>query len=92
MSKFGSFGKRYQVKAFAKGYQAGLEAIFALGVAAGLGAWADSRYDTAPILLLAGMAVGFGSCVLRLLRYQRTQESAAAEVGAKEDRREEEAR
>ncbi len=86
MSKFGRFAKRYQVKSFARGYQAGLEAIFALGVSAGLGAWADSRYDTAPIFLLAGMAVGFGACVLRLVRYQRAEESAAADAAAAERR------
>ena len=62
---------RYQVKAFARGYQAGLEAIFALVIAAGIGFWIDTRTETMPLFLLVGMALGFGACVLRLLRYQR---------------------
>jgi F0F1-type ATP synthase assembly protein I len=77
----GKLVKRFQVKGFASGYQAGLEAIFALIVAAGLGGWVDSRYETAPAFLLVGMAVGFGSCVLRLLRYQRRQQEAREASG-----------
>ncbi len=67
----GPLVKRYRVKAFARSYQAGLEAVFALAVAVGIGFWVDTRYDTLPVFLLAGSAVGFGACVLRLLRHQR---------------------
>ena len=67
----GPLVKRYRVKAFARSYQAGLEAIFALALAVGIGFWVDTRYDTLPVFLLAGTAVGFGACVLRLLRHQR---------------------
>lgn len=77
----GKLVKRFRVRSFASGYQAGLEAIFALIVAAGVGGWVDSRYETAPVFLLVGMAVGFGSVVLRLLRYQRQQEQAQEAQG-----------
>ena len=63
--------ERYRVKTFARGYQAGLEAVFALAIAVGLGFWVDTHYETAPVFLMAGTAVGFGACVLRLLRHQR---------------------
>jgi F0F1-type ATP synthase assembly protein I len=63
--------QRYRVKAFAAGYQAGLEAIFALAIAVGVGFWVDTRYETQPVFLMVGTAVGLSACVLRLLRYQR---------------------
>jgi F0F1-type ATP synthase assembly protein I len=85
MSKVGRFARRYRVKSFAQGYQAGIEAILALGVAAGVGAWADSHYGTAPVFLLVGMALGFGACILRLLRYQRVQAEEAAREKESDD-------
>jgi F0F1-type ATP synthase assembly protein I len=71
------FLKRYQTRAFARGYQAGLEAVVALAVAGAVGAWIDSRQGTAPVFLLVGIAVGFGACTLRLVRYQREQQRRA---------------
>jgi len=64
-------------KGFATRYQVGLEAVGALAVATLAGAWADARFGTAPWLLIAGSAVGFGSCVLRIWRFQRAQEEAS---------------
>ena len=52
-------------------YQGGSEAVFAILIAAGIGYWLDSRFDTAPILLLIGLAVGFASFTLRLVRLGR---------------------
>jgi F0F1-type ATP synthase assembly protein I len=77
----GRLVQRYRVKAFARSYQAGLEAIFALALAVGIGFWVDSRYDTLPVFLLAGTAVGFGACVLRLLRHQRELDKRGGEIG-----------
>jgi F0F1-type ATP synthase assembly protein I len=85
MSKVGRFARRYRVKSFAQGYQAGIEAVFALAMSAGVGAWADSHYDTGPVFLLVGMAVGFGACILRLLRYQRAQAEEAAREKESDD-------
>ena len=71
--------KRYRVKAFARGYQAGLEVIFALALAIGLGFLVDRHYETQPVFLMVGSALGFGACVLRLLRYQRALDERRGE-------------
>jgi F0F1-type ATP synthase assembly protein I len=49
-------------------YQAAAEAVFAILVAAGVGYWVDQRFDTTPRYLLIGMAVGFASFAMRLVR------------------------
>lgn len=77
--------RRYQTRAFARGYQAGLEAVIALAVAGAVGAWIDSRQGTAPVFLLVGMAIGFAACVLRLLSYQRGQQHRGVGPGQEED-------
>jgi F0F1-type ATP synthase assembly protein I len=60
-------------------YQAAAEAVFAILIAAGIGYWVDQRFDTTPRYLLIGMAVGFASFVMRLVRlgkrmHERTRE------------------
>ena len=52
-------------------YQGALEAVLAIGVAAGIGAWVDHRWATSPRGLIAGTIVGFGSFVLRLYQMRR---------------------
>jgi F0F1-type ATP synthase assembly protein I len=59
----GGFGRRG-----AKAYQAALEAVFSIPIAAGLGYWADRHLGTDPILLLVGMALGFTTFVVRIVR------------------------
>ena len=49
-------------------YQGAFEAVVAILIAAGIGIWIDGRYDTSPYGLLGGLAVGFSSFVLRLVR------------------------
>ena len=46
-------------------YQAAAESVLAVPVAAGIGYWADGRFDTSPWLLLLGVVFGFGAFVLR---------------------------
>ncbi len=75
----GRLVERYRMKTFARGYQAGLEAIFALAVAVGIGFWVDTRYETQPVFMMVGTAVGFGACVLRLMRYQRAHDESERE-------------
>jgi F0F1-type ATP synthase assembly protein I len=66
-------------------YQGGSEAVFAILIAAGIGYWLDSRFETAPIFLLIGLAVGFASFTLRLVRLgremQRKIRNEAEETG-----------
>jgi F0F1-type ATP synthase assembly protein I len=52
-------------------YQGAFEAVFALLIAAGFGYWLDGYFDTAPVLLLIGIALGFASFTLRLIRLGR---------------------
>ena len=52
-------------------YQGAFEAVLAIPIAIGGGYWLDGRFDTSPILLLVGAAVGFGAFVLRLVRLGR---------------------
>ena len=56
-------------------YQGALEAVLAIPIAIGGGYWLDGRFDTSPILLLLGAAIGFGAFVLRLLRLGRQLQS-----------------
>ena len=55
-------------------YEAALEVALAPALAIGLGAWADSRWETSPLLLLAGTVLGFGASGLRVVRYLRSLE------------------
>jgi F0F1-type ATP synthase assembly protein I len=52
-------------------YQGAFEAVFAILIAAGVGLWIDTRYETSPWGLLVGTGVGFASFVLRLLKLGR---------------------
>jgi len=52
-------------------YQGAFEAVFALLIMAGFGYWLDGYFDTAPVLLLIGIALGFASFTLRLIRLGR---------------------
>lgn len=70
----GGFGRRG-----AKAYQAALEAVFAIPIAGGLGYWADTRFGTAPILLLVGLALGFATFVVRLVRMRKLVEEQSKE-------------
>lgn len=40
-------------------------------VGAGFGYWVDSRWDTTPVGVIAGVVIGFAAMVLRLLRLGR---------------------
>ncbi len=51
-----------------RAYQGAFEAVFAILIAAGIGLWVDSRFETSPWGLAIGTILGFGSFVLRLLR------------------------
>ena len=70
----GGFGRRG-----AKVYQGALEAVFAIPIAGGLGYWADTRFGTAPILLLVGLALGFVTFVVRLARMRKLVEEQSEE-------------
>jgi F0F1-type ATP synthase assembly protein I len=51
-----------------RAYQAAFEATIAVVVAGAAGGFADQRFGTAPMFLIAGVLLGFGTFVLRLVR------------------------
>lgn len=65
----------------AAAYQGAAEAVFAILIGGGIGYWADARFDTGPRYLLVGIAVGFCSFVLRLVRLGRRLQQIDEEPG-----------
>ena len=64
-------GRRIQARRQNLAYQGAFEATVAILICAGFGYWLDGRFDTSPLWLLVGVALGFASFVLRLLRLGR---------------------
>jgi F0F1-type ATP synthase assembly protein I len=65
----------------ARAYQAALEAVFAIPVAGGLGYWADTRFETEPVLLLVGLGLGFVTFVMRIVRMRKLVEAGDDDQG-----------
>jgi len=68
-------------------YQGAFESVFAILIGAGLGYWADARFETAPWGLMTGLLLGFSAFVLRLMRLARQLQEIAehGEQGSGED-------
>lgn len=62
-----------------KAYSSAMEAVFALPIAMGIGWWADTKLDTSPWLLFLGLAFGFATFVMRLMRMRHLVEEASEE-------------
>lgn len=60
--------KRAAAAAGSEAYQGAFEAIGSVLIAGAFGYWVDYRWDTGPVGLLVGTAVGFAAMVLRLVR------------------------
>ena len=78
--------KEIRERRHGRAYQGAFESVFAILVAAGIGYWADDRFGTAPRYLLIGIAIGFCSFVLRLLRLGRELHRANGAGDADADR------
>jgi len=78
--------KRAAAAAGSEAYQGAFEAIGSVLIAGAFGYWVDYRWDTTPIGLLVGTAVGFAAMVLRLVRLGRQihpdTDSEESDVGA----------
>ncbi len=59
-------------------YQGALEAVLAIVITAGVGAWADQRFGTEPRWLILGTCLGFAAFVLRLFRMRKLFEDASS--------------
>ena len=82
----GKGGSRRLGRRQAKAYQWALESAFSILIGAGVGYWADSRFDTSPTFLLLGLAVGFGAFVRGLLRIRKLVEEEAGAAPPGDDR------
>lgn len=60
-------------------YQGAFEAVGAILVTTLFGYWLDGYFDTSPVLLLVGIAIGFASFTVRLVRLGRWIEEQGAE-------------
>ena len=66
-------------------YQGAFEAVAAIPIAAGIGYWIDTSYETSPYGLLLGTVVGFSAFVLRLIRLGRQLEKLGDPALAQEE-------
>jgi F0F1-type ATP synthase assembly protein I len=49
-------------------YQGALEAVLSIPIGAGIGYFCDRKFESEPVGLLVGLALGFGAFVLRIFR------------------------
>ena len=56
------------IKRGMKAYQGALEAVLSIPIGMGLGYLADRQFGTGPIFFLLGLAAGFASFVIRMIR------------------------
>ena len=54
-----------------RAFELGLEVSLAVVLGMGLGYYADGRFGSAPVFLLVGLALGFGTAILSLYRFAR---------------------
>jgi len=62
-------------------YQGAFEAVIAILVSALFGYWLDGYFDTAPVFLLIGFAIGFASFTVRLVRLGRWVQEQGSQSG-----------
>lgn len=62
-----------------RAYQSAMEAVFAIPIAMLIGWWVDSKLDTSPWLLMIGLAFGFTTFVMRLMKMRKLVEAASEE-------------
>lgn len=77
----GNDERKFETRRQGAVYQGAFEAVIALLVAALFGYWLDGRFGTAPVLLLVGIAIGFTSFTVRLIRLGRWVREAGPDAG-----------
>ena len=73
--------KRAAASAGSSAYQGVFEAVGSILIACAAGFWIDRRFETAPVGVLVGAAVGFGAFVLRLVRLGKELHPDAGTAG-----------
>lgn len=71
IERFGESRARRASQGWGQAYQGAMEATVALAISVGIGMWIDSKLGSSPVGLLVGLAIGFGSFVLRLWRLMK---------------------
>ena len=66
--------KQGLTRAQAATYQGAFEAVLSVPIGSGLGYWFDRTFETAPVGLAVGTAIGFAALVLRLVRMRPTEQ------------------
>lgn len=69
--------KRHNARRQAVAYQGAFESVFAIGIGAGFGYFADKQFETSPWGVLVGVFFGFSAFILRLVRLARQLEEIA---------------
>ena len=69
--------RRRQARRQALAYQGAFESVFAIGIGAGFGYFADKQFETSPWGVLVGVLLGFGAFILRLVRMARQLDALA---------------
>jgi F0F1-type ATP synthase assembly protein I len=75
---------RYKTGMGAK-YQGAMEAVLAIPIGAGFGHLADRQWESAPIGLLIGLALGFGAFILRLVRMRPSDSETSDSSSGKDE-------
>jgi F0F1-type ATP synthase assembly protein I len=60
-------------------YEGGLQAALSVVISMGIGFWADDYFDSSPVGLFVGLAVGFGAFTLRIWQLMK---QGSAEQGS----------
>jgi len=66
-------------------YQGALEAAVAVVISVVIGIWVDDAFETSPVGLFAGLAVGLGAFIVRLLRLLQASAENPKPEDPKED-------
>lgn len=67
------------------GYQGAVEAAVAVVVSIGIGIWVDDAFETSPVGLFTGLAIGLGAFIVRLLRLLQASSEDPKPEDPKED-------
>ena len=76
--------RRRNARRQALAYQGAFESVFAIGIGAGFGYFADAQFGTSPWGVLVGVLLGFAAFILRLVRLARQLDELAEEESSED--------
>ena len=75
----GDPARQQQARRQGLAYQGAFEAVLAIPITIGIGYWVDDRFDSSPLFLILGAAIGFTAFVVRLFRLGRRLNAVEAQ-------------